>query len=77
VLPNGELSRNRDDILVDVQGRPHKAMLAHHRIRVVHTHLARHRRLVLGFHSPVGRVLVGDLTEQRGVEVGAADDGVG
>lgn len=33
MLPNGELPRNRDDILVDVQGCPHKMMLAHHRIR--------------------------------------------
>jgi hypothetical protein len=32
VLPNGELARNRDHILVDVQGRPHVMMLAHHRI---------------------------------------------
>jgi hypothetical protein len=32
VLPNGELPRNRDHILVDVQGRPHRMMLAHHRI---------------------------------------------
>jgi hypothetical protein len=32
MLPNGELPRNRDHVLVDVQGRPHKMMLAHHRI---------------------------------------------
>lgn len=34
MLPNGELPRNRHDILVDVQGRPHKMMLAHHHIKV-------------------------------------------
>lgn len=33
MLANGELPGNRDDILVDVQGCPHKMMLAHHRIR--------------------------------------------
>lgn len=33
MLTNGELPRNRNDILVDVQGRPHKMMLAHHRIK--------------------------------------------
>jgi hypothetical protein len=32
MLPNGELPRNRDHILIDVQGRPHSMMLAHHRI---------------------------------------------
>jgi hypothetical protein len=31
-LPNGELPRNRYHILIDVQGRPHKVMLAHQRI---------------------------------------------
>jgi transposase InsO family protein len=34
VLPNGELPRNRDDILVDIQRCPHKMMLAHHHIKV-------------------------------------------
>jgi hypothetical protein len=32
VLPSGELPRNRDHILIDVQGCPHRMMLAHHRI---------------------------------------------
>ena len=32
MLPDGELPRNHDDILVDVQGCPHKMMLAHQRI---------------------------------------------
>jgi hypothetical protein len=32
VLPNGELPRNRDHILIDVQGCPHRMMLPHHRI---------------------------------------------
>jgi hypothetical protein len=33
LLPDGKLPRNRDDILVDVQGCPHNLMLAHHRIK--------------------------------------------
>jgi hypothetical protein len=35
MLPNGELPRNRDHVLVDVQGRSHKVMLAHHHIKLL------------------------------------------
>jgi hypothetical protein len=34
MFPNGELPRNHDHILVDVQRCPHRLMLAHHRISV-------------------------------------------
>jgi len=37
VLPSRELPRDRDDVLVDVQGCPHRMMLAHHRIRSIPT----------------------------------------